>query len=386
MRLRCDAAADRAVDTARTFGRRGLARRVGAAVLRLLSEPLAGRRASGRRSTGHPCSCRSAGAAPAREVTTARYRRRSYDHGPAPALRPHRHDWSAGTRVVLLHRRVERLQPGATVHARPRHVRADSALAAGPRAAVTAGTFAGSAHLFGDAATQGDVALRAANRRRLHRHRPSGPRRIRPPIRPLAGPQPNALFLDQRGEPRPSPDGQSGHRRLRARAVARDQARHAEVASMLQGSSDGEALLGLSGHDRLYGRAGNDLLDGGPGSDRLHAGKGGDVMIGGGAADLFVFGAGSHSRPSAPDLDSRLLAPPRRSVRSAPARCRPGSLGQSTARLHRPPHLHRCRPGPRQFRSMATPRSRSTSTTIAHAELAIQLHDAIDLHRGDFLL
>ena len=153
----------------------------------------------------------------------------------------------------------------------------------------------------------------------------------------------------------------------------------------LAGSSDGEALFGLSGHDRLYGRAGNDLLDGGPGSDRLHAGKGGDIMIGGGAADLFVFGAGSHSRPSAPDLI----------LDFSPRQGDQFDLRQLDADPDRSGNQRLDFIGRHTFTDAGQVRTARVDghTEIkvnldhdAHAELAIQLHDAIDLHRGDFLL
>ena len=196
--------------------------------------------------------------------------------------------------------------------------------------------------------------------------------------------QPNALFLDQRGEPRPSPDG---HPDIGAFELEPSHGikRGTGGGEHLAGSSDGEALFGLSGHDRLYGRAGNDLLDGGPGSDRLHAGKGGDVMIGGGAADLFVFGAGSHSRPSAPDLI----------LDFSPRQGDQFDLRQLDADPDRSGNQRLDFIGRHTFTDAGQVRTARVDghTEIkvnldhdAHAELAIQLHDAIDLHRGDFLL
>ena len=157
--------------------------------------------------------------------------------------------------------------------------------------------------------------------------------------------QPNALFLDQRGEPRPSPDG---HPDIGAFELEPSHGikRGTGGGEHLAGSSDGEALFGLSGRDRLYGRAGNDLLDGGPGSDWLHAGNGGDVMIGGGAADRFA-SVLAHTAGRAPPISSS-TSRPGKAISSICASSMPTRIARAIkAPLHWPARLHRRRPGPR---------------------------------------
>ena len=194
-----------------------------------------------------------------------------------------------------------------------------------------------------------------------------------------------SITTDQRGEPRPAPgdtDPDIGAFELQQ---SHDTAVGTEDGERLEGDREGQALLGLGGGDRLHGRAGGDLLDGGPGPDRLHAGRGGDVLIGGADADRFVFGAAAHSRPGDPDtiLDFSREEGDRIGLR----------------RLDADPD--RCGDQELEFidRDAFTDAGQVRQASVAghtvvkvnldhdlHAELVIQLNDAIDLHRGDFLL
>ena len=193
-----------------------------------------------------------------------------------------------------------------------------------------------------------------------------------------------SLTTDQRGEPRPAVNPDIG-------AFELEQSHATAVGTpgvkLLQGSSDSEALLGLSHDERLYGRGGDDLLDGGAGHDRLHAGKGGDVLIGGGPC-----------RPVHPRCGRRTVsrASPTRSSTSRSARVTGSLLRASSTAISTSP---------------ATSRSSSSAATAftdagqmmeqvvdghtvirvnldddLRAELRIELHDAIDLHRADFVL
>ncbi len=53
----------------------------------------------------------------------------------------------------------------------------------------------------------------------------------------------------------------------------------------LQGTPNGEQLLGLGGKDWLFGKKGDDTLFGGEGSDRLYGKDGNDYLIGGDGSD-----------------------------------------------------------------------------------------------------
>jgi len=57
----------------------------------------------------------------------------------------------------------------------------------------------------------------------------------------------------------------------------------------LQGTNDGDAILGLGGNDRLEGLGGDDFLDGGDGNDRLIGGAGNDTIDGGAGLDIAMF-------------------------------------------------------------------------------------------------
>lgn len=61
---------------------------------------------------------------------------------------------------------------------------------------------------------------------------------------------------------------------------------------VLNGSPNGEQLLGLDGNDILNGNGGDDFLDGGPGVDILNGGDGDDTLRGGPGADTINGGAG----------------------------------------------------------------------------------------------
>ena len=111
----------------------------------------------------------------------------------------------------------------------------------------------------------------------------------------------NQLTTDQRGDPRPSPDGHSDIGAFEVEP-AHIIARGTPNVKLLQGSGDTEALLGLEHAEVLHGGRGHDLLDGNGGADRLRGGHGGDVLVGGGGADQFIFHKASHSAPKLPDI------------------------------------------------------------------------------------
>ncbi|MBV1797521.1 calcium-binding protein [Siccirubricoccus sp. G192] len=56
----------------------------------------------------------------------------------------------------------------------------------------------------------------------------------------------------------------------------------------LIGTGGPDSIFGFGGNDRLYGQGGNDLLDGGAGNDRLDGGAGADTMLGGSGNDIYV--------------------------------------------------------------------------------------------------
>jgi len=64
------------------------------------------------------------------------------------------------------------------------------------------------------------------------------------------------------------------------------------VANIIAGLGDDDAIDGLGGADELRGQAGSDVLDGGAGDDLLVGGAGADLLTGGGNGDLFRFMAG----------------------------------------------------------------------------------------------
>jgi Ca2+-binding RTX toxin-like protein len=195
--------------------------------------------------------------------------------------------------------------------------------------------------------------------------------------------EPNALVRDQRGEPRPSPDG---HSEIGAFEIEPSHPilRGTGGVKLLQGSGDTEALLGLSHAEVLRGGSGHDLLDGGRGADRLHGGPGGDVLIGGRGPDRFIFTEASHSAPALPDtiLDFSQAEGDRIVLQNLD-----GDLD---------------RPGqqPLEFigRQRFTAAGQVMETVVdgqtlirvnldadLRAELRIELHDAIDLARADFV-
>ncbi len=65
------------------------------------------------------------------------------------------------------------------------------------------------------------------------------------------------------------------------------------AAQTLDGSADGDALLGDLGDDLLQGNAGDDLLLGGAGADTLDGGSGNDWLDGEQGSDTYLFGVGS---------------------------------------------------------------------------------------------
>ena len=88
---------------------------------------------------------------------------------------------------------------------------------------------------------------------------------------------------------------------------------------LLQGSGDGEALLGLAQDERLQGVAATTCSTVERGDDRLHAGTGGDVLIGGARRRPVHLRRGGAQRPGDARRDPRLLAAPGRPDRPAAA-------------------------------------------------------------------
>jgi Ca2+-binding RTX toxin-like protein len=195
---------------------------------------------------------------------------------------------------------------------------------------------------------------------------------------------PNDLTTDQRNEPRP---GAGGHPDIGAFELeqSHDVVEGAPGNRLLRGSGEHEALLGLSHDEVLRGHRGHDLLDGGDGADRLQGGPGGDVLIGGGGPDRFVFRVAAHSAPAGPDLILDFSqADGDRIV-----------LGHLDGDLDRPGQQPLEFIGRQRFTDSGQVMERVVDgRTVIRvnldedrpAELRIELHDAIDLHRGDFVL
>lgn len=64
------------------------------------------------------------------------------------------------------------------------------------------------------------------------------------------------------------------------------------VADVINGLAGNDQLFGLGGNDRLLGGIGTDRLDGGVGNDRLDGGAGNDRLNGGSGNDQLVGGEG----------------------------------------------------------------------------------------------
>ncbi len=196
--------------------------------------------------------------------------------------------------------------------------------------------------------------------------------------------EPDGLARDQRGEPRPSPDGHSDIGAFEVEP-AHTIVRGTGGVKLLQGSGDTEALLGLSHAEVLRGGSGHDLLDGGRGADRLHGGPGGDVLIGGRGPDQFIFAEASHSAPALPDaiLDFSQAEGDRIVLKNLDGDLdRPGEQALEFI-------------GRQRFTAagqvMETVVDGHTVIRVnldddLRAELKIELHDAINLNRSDFLL
>ncbi|MGE3291549.1 MAG: choice-of-anchor Q domain-containing protein [Geminicoccaceae bacterium] len=111
-----------------------------------------------------------------------------------------------------------------------------------------------------------------------------------------------APMFDQRGVPRPKPDGTNPD--VGAFELS-------QTPTLISGSNHGERLVGTrhddliqgwGGNDRLHGGRGGDRLEGGDGRDRLFGEGGGDLLIGGADADRFVFAHPRHSHGLGRDL------------------------------------------------------------------------------------
>lgn len=195
---------------------------------------------------------------------------------------------------------------------------------------------------------------------------------------------PNDLTTVQRNEPRP---GAGGHPDIGAFELeqSHDVVEGAPGNRQLRGSGEHEALLGLSHDEVLHGQRGQDLLDGGDGADRLLGGPGGDVLIGGGGPDRFIFRDAAHSAPALPDrildfsqadgdrivlqdLDGDLDRPGRQPLEFI-GRQRFTDSGQVMEQVI-------------DGRTVI----RVNLDDDLRAELNIELHDAIDLTRTDFVL
>jgi hypothetical protein len=65
------------------------------------------------------------------------------------------------------------------------------------------------------------------------------------------------------------------------------------LADVIRGLGGNDLLFGLGGNDQLLGGVGNDRLDGGAGNDRLNGGSGNDKLVGGAGRDQLTGGAGA---------------------------------------------------------------------------------------------
>ena len=195
---------------------------------------------------------------------------------------------------------------------------------------------------------------------------------------------PNDLTTDQRGEPRPSPDG---HADIGAFELepAHGILRGAAGVTLLAGTGDGEALLGRAHAETLRGSGGHDLLDGGKGADRLLGGPGGDVLVGGGGPDRFVIAQAGHSAPGATD---RILDFSQRQDDRIVLGALDGDLDAPSTQPLEFIGRHRFTDAGQVMEQVIDGRTviRVNLDDDLRAELRIELHDAIDLHRGDFVL
>ena len=191
-----------------------------------------------------------------------------------------------------------------------------------------------------------------------------------------------SLDTDQRGEPRPAVNPDIG-------AFELEQAHTTLVGApggtRLEGSRAGEALLGRARDERLQGHAGDDLLDGGAGDDRLRGGAGGDVLIGGRGADRFIFAEATHSAPAAPD---RILDFSQRQGDRIVLSALDGDLDRSSDQPLEFIGRHRFTDSGQVMEQVVDGRTviRVNLDADLRAELTIQLHDVVDLHRVDFVL
>jgi CSLREA domain-containing protein len=145
-------------------------------------------------------------------------------------------------------------------------------------------------------------------------------------------PGPEALAVDQRGEPRPfDGDGDSvadcdaGSVELQSVFVPpppadTPAAKCAGLTATISGTPDPEAIrgtagrdviAGLGGNDVIRGLGGNDVVCGGAGVDRLLGGPGQDRLLGGPGNDRLAGGAGNDRLVGGPGAD-RLLGGPGR--------------------------------------------------------------------------
>lgn len=74
-------------------------------------------------------------------------------------------------------------------------------------------------------------------------------------------------------------------------------------ADSLQGSVEGDWLIGRAGADTLVGHQGDDTLDGGVGDDVIIGGEGRDLLRGGVGADVFVYEATTDSTKASAGRD-----------------------------------------------------------------------------------
>jgi len=74
--------------------------------------------------------------------------------------------------------------------------------------------------------------------------------------------------------------------------AGRDVAFGGADADTLDGGADGDLLVGGAGDDTLHGDDGDDVLLGGRGEDELRGGSGSDTLVGGADADRFVYDGG----------------------------------------------------------------------------------------------
>jgi Ca2+-binding RTX toxin-like protein len=191
-----------------------------------------------------------------------------------------------------------------------------------------------------------------------------------------------SLDTDQRGEPRPATNPDIGAFELEQ---SHQTVRGTQDGELLTGGRHGEALRGLAGGDRLRGGHGEDLLDGGRGADRLQGGPDGDVLIGGASADRFVFSRPHDSRPADPDLILDFSQRQGDRIDLHKLDGDPDAAGNQRLEFIGGQRFSDAG----QVRALEVDGHTVIQVNLDHdrtADLRIELHDELDLHRADFVL